>query len=184
MDLGLGEILRHFEEHFGKLATKGLLLIIGFAVVGVCFTVIWEKILVPLYKEAYDWVIVNGHFQLPSVNTVISGIIAGAIAFVIFTFLVAIGLKAMEMQSESVQLAVEANRKELEKLQKSLEDYQQQLENTQKESIRITNELDVAEERAKNIHGLSEDVINAIKENMKKRIKEDFPPSSSTPEKP
>lgn len=48
MDFGFGVFLEKFEEHFGKTALKGLLLLIGMAVALFCAKMIWEIGLGPL----------------------------------------------------------------------------------------------------------------------------------------
>jgi hypothetical protein len=85
MDLGLGEILRHFEEHFGKTASRILLGVVGFAVFGVCLRLIWDNLLHPVYNGIH-WVVVGNHIQVPSVNTILAAVITGVSAALIFHF--------------------------------------------------------------------------------------------------
>jgi len=85
MDLGLGEILRHFEEHFGKTATKILLGVVGFAVLGGCLHLIWDNIVKPIYAGAH-WFLTETHLQFPSGNVVLASIITGLSAALIFYF--------------------------------------------------------------------------------------------------
>lgn len=42
VDFGFGSLLDKFEEYFGRVATKGLVALVGLAVVAVCLNLIWE----------------------------------------------------------------------------------------------------------------------------------------------
>jgi hypothetical protein len=75
MDFGIGEILERFEKHFGKLATKILLAIIGLAVAGVCFGLIWDHLLVPFY-DGWMWFLKEGVITIPNPVELLSGLVA------------------------------------------------------------------------------------------------------------
>ena len=107
MDLGLGEILRHFEEHFGKLATKALLGIISLAVLGACLRLIWENILYPVYIGVH-WIISGNHFQIPTANVILSSIITGLSAVIIYY--AAVRLIAAYLNVRLYRIASEGNK--------------------------------------------------------------------------
>lgn len=48
MDFGFDGFLDKFEQHFGKAATKCLLLLIGMAIAAVCIGLIWQWLISPV----------------------------------------------------------------------------------------------------------------------------------------
>lgn len=41
MDFGFGDILKMFEDYFGRRVTAALLVLVGLAIVAACVSVIW-----------------------------------------------------------------------------------------------------------------------------------------------
>lgn len=42
MDFGFGSLLDKFEEYFGRTAAKALVALVGFAVIAVCLSLVWD----------------------------------------------------------------------------------------------------------------------------------------------
>lgn len=56
MELGVGQFLEKFENHFGSRWTKALLLVVGLGVASVSLTAVWQFIGKPLWSVAYaNW---------------------------------------------------------------------------------------------------------------------------------
>lgn len=49
MDFGFGSLLDKFEDHFGRLAAKILVGLVGLAVVAVCGSLIFNNMILPAY---------------------------------------------------------------------------------------------------------------------------------------
>jgi hypothetical protein len=70
MDFGVDGFLDKFEKHFGELATKALLILIGLAIAAVCIGAIWQWLVSPLLI----------FFQTPLRLRVLLGVLTYALA--------------------------------------------------------------------------------------------------------
>jgi hypothetical protein len=87
MDFGLGELLRHFEEHFGKILTRILLGIVGLAVLGFSLHVIWQTLMYPAYKIIL-WGLTRTRFDMPNIRQITSAILSAIGSALLYLILI------------------------------------------------------------------------------------------------
>jgi hypothetical protein len=157
MEFGIGELVRHFEEHFGKLPTRILLATAGMAIFGFSLHVVWETLIVPGYSIIL-WLISGSHLRSPTPAEVLSGIIS----WIISTALYVMGVAVLNKWTNSKVDAV--------------------IDNAQKISTEIRKQVEEDEEkmRADRIEFVewyvSLDVMKAVKRENEQRIRSGLQP--------
>jgi hypothetical protein len=81
IDLGLGRVLELFEERFGRNLTTILLAVIGLGVFAVCGRLVWEIIIVPVYRLAFILINLPGwKISLSIIPAIITWIVGTGLA--------------------------------------------------------------------------------------------------------
>jgi hypothetical protein len=138
MDLGLGEYLRQFDEHFGKKATRLLLALVAIAVVGECCHVIYESIVKPCYR-CVQWLSTGNRLSQISAAQLISTVATAVIFAGVYYALVRVAIffldkkmtkamgKLVEFANavEKQQTLVEESRQDLEKMRDVFKRYRE-----------------------------------------------------------
>ena len=139
MDFGIGELLRHFEEHFGKATTKVLLAILGLAILGFAIRVVWETLIQPCYLGVL-WLLSGHHFQYPSIDQIISSIVSWLIGLILYF----LGMRILNRWTEGKIASIMEDAKQINKdVRKQVEEADAKLKADRLEFVELYLSVDV-----------------------------------------